>query len=80
MDDAELAAAGVAQERRLAAAPAHAALECRALLDAAVANDLPAQLEHEAERQRVLIDGAAFSEGVRAFAEPRDPMFPPRGA
>jgi 2-(1,2-epoxy-1,2-dihydrophenyl)acetyl-CoA isomerase len=65
--------------RRLAAGPAHAAAEARALFDAAVAQPLPAQLALEAERQRELIDGPAFAEGVRAFAERRDPVFTPRG-
>jgi len=77
-DAAALEVQAVALAQRLAAVPAHVALEARALFDAAAANDLAAQLGYEAERQGVLIDGDAFAEGVRAFAEKREARFPGR--
>jgi len=60
---------------RLAALPAHAALETRRVYDAAEANGLAAQLRHEAERQRELLGGEAFAEGVTAFLGKRAPAF-----
>jgi 2-(1,2-epoxy-1,2-dihydrophenyl)acetyl-CoA isomerase len=63
---------------RLAALPAHAALETRALLRAAAVNELPAQLGHERGRQRALVAGAAFDEGLSAFLQKRRPVFPGR--
>lgn len=65
---------------RLAALPAHAAREIRALVGAAQVNTLVAQLDHEAARQRVLIDDPAFAEGVQAFLDKREPVFAPRQA
>jgi 2-(1,2-epoxy-1,2-dihydrophenyl)acetyl-CoA isomerase len=61
--------------KRLAALPAHAIAETRALLDAAETATLPQQLKLERERQAVLIDGESFAEGVRAFVERRKPVF-----
>lgn len=80
VDDEQLHSHCLALARRLAAGPAHAAKECRTLLESALRNGLAEQLHHEAERQRVLIDGPAFAEGVRAFAERREPVFPRRSA
>jgi len=73
--DAALRDEALALARRLARLPAHAALEARRAFDAASAQDLPAQLRYEAGRQRELVGGPAFMEGVRAFAEKRDPVF-----
>jgi 2-(1,2-epoxy-1,2-dihydrophenyl)acetyl-CoA isomerase len=61
--------------KRMAALPAHAIAETRALLDAAESNTLSQQLKLERERQAVLIDGDSFAEGVRAFVERRKPVF-----
>lgn len=64
--------------QRLAALPAHAALEVRALLRAADGNELPTQLAYESQRQRELMAGAAFDEGLQAFLTKRVPSFPGR--
>ena len=79
VEDAELAEQGLIMARRLADLPAHAALETRAVYDAAQTNDLTAQLAFEAERQRELLDRDSFVEGARAFMEKRAPAFTPRG-
>lgn len=63
---------------RLAALPAHAALEARRASHAADRNDLEQQLAYERDRQRELIDRPEFAEGVRAFASRRKPVFPGR--
>ncbi|ROZ68756.1 enoyl-CoA hydratase-related protein [Ramlibacter sp. WS9] len=73
--DGELLAQAMMLAARLAALPAGAAREIRALVDAALSNTLPAQLDLEAARQRVLIDGPDFAEGVRAFIGKRPPLF-----
>lgn len=78
VDDATLREEALKLARRLAAAPAHAALETRRALQAARAQDLAAQLDHEAARQRELIDAGSFAEGVSAFMQRREPVFPPR--
>lgn len=78
VDDAELAVEARKLALRLAALPAHAAPELRAVFDASERNDLATQLAYEAARQRDLIDGPAFAEGVRAFTEKRVPLFPGR--
>ena len=77
-EDAQLMDEAVATARRLAQGPAHAALETRQAFDAAQGNDLAAQLDHEAQRQRVLGSREAFREGVQAFREKRAPRFPAR--
>lgn len=79
VDDADLARHARDMARRLADLPAHAALETRAVYDAAQVNDLNAQLAFEAERQRELLDRDSFLEGARAFMEKRAPVFRPRG-
>jgi 2-(1,2-epoxy-1,2-dihydrophenyl)acetyl-CoA isomerase len=79
VDDAQLMPEALAIARRLAALPAHAALETRRAYDAAAGNTLAEQLAYEAERQRELLDTPDFEEGVRAFLEKRPPSFAPRG-
>ena len=76
--DAELMDQAMAIARRLAALPAHAALETRAAFEAAAGHTLTEQLAYEAERQRELLDRPEFSEGVKAFLEKRAPKFAPR--
>jgi 2-(1,2-epoxy-1,2-dihydrophenyl)acetyl-CoA isomerase len=78
VDDAGLRTESLALARRLAVLPAHAALETRCADHAAGGASLAAQLAYEAARQRELIDRDSFGEGVRAFAERRDPVFPGR--
>jgi 2-(1,2-epoxy-1,2-dihydrophenyl)acetyl-CoA isomerase len=60
---------------KLADLPAHSALEVRALYDAADGSNLRTQLDYERARQRVLSEGEAFNEGVKAFSEQRRPDF-----
>ena len=43
--------------------------------DAAERHTLAEQLHYESERQRELIDGPAFREGVSAFLQKRPPAF-----
>jgi 2-(1,2-epoxy-1,2-dihydrophenyl)acetyl-CoA isomerase len=79
VDDDKLQDEGRLVARRLAALPAHAIVETRALFEASRKNDFEQQLALERERQQALIDGGAFAEGVRAFGERRSPVFPGRG-
>jgi len=60
---------------QLAALPVHATLEARRAFAAAEHHTLDEQLQYERDRLRELIDGPAFSEGVRAFMEKRAPVF-----
>lgn len=78
VDDAQLQTQALAMAQRLASLPAYAAQEIRQVFDRAAQQDLPAQLRHEAERQRELIDRPEFLEGVQAFLQKREPRFPPR--
>jgi 2-(1,2-epoxy-1,2-dihydrophenyl)acetyl-CoA isomerase len=78
VEDADLPAKSAATAARLAALPAHAAAEIRAIFAAAERNTLPQQLALERERQQELIDGPAFAEGLAAFHERRPPAFPRR--
>lgn len=78
VDDADLAAQGLAVAQRLAALPAHAAQEIRAVYELAGRQTLGEQMRSEAERQRELIDRPTFTEGVQAFLGKREPVFPPR--
>jgi 2-(1,2-epoxy-1,2-dihydrophenyl)acetyl-CoA isomerase len=80
VDDAALGDESLALARRLARLPAHGVTEARRAFDAAATNPLAAQLGYEAERQRELIDKPEFAEGVRAFMEKREPLFPAREA
>lgn len=75
VEDADLRTEALALARRLAALPPHAALETRLAERAASRGSLAQQLSYEAGRQRELIDRDSFAEGVRAFAERRDPLF-----
>ena len=75
VDDAVLQGEAMRIAGRLARLPAHAAIETRQAYEAARHNDLRAQLQYEAERQRVLLDRPEFEEGVRAFLEKREPEF-----
>ena len=75
VDDGELRTQAIAVAQRLARLPAHAAREIRAAYDAAATQPLVAQMAYEAGRQRVLLDGPEFAEGVQAFLEKREPVF-----
>lgn len=75
VDDAALRPEAQAIAQRLARLPAHAVGEARRAFAAAASNDLRSQLAYEAGRQRELIDGPDFAEGVRAFREKREPNF-----
>lgn len=77
-DDAVLLDGTLKMAQRLARLPAGAALEARRAFDAARRHTLAEQLDYEAARQRELIDRPEFAEGVRAFAEKREPVFAPR--
>jgi 2-(1,2-epoxy-1,2-dihydrophenyl)acetyl-CoA isomerase len=74
-EDQDLQAEAMKLARQLAALPAHAVAETRALLDAAEENTFEQQLDLERDRQRELVDGESFAEGVRAFMERRKPVF-----
>ncbi|MDA7418501.1 enoyl-CoA hydratase-related protein [Xenophilus arseniciresistens] len=77
--DAQLREQALALAQRLARLPAHAVLEARRAFDAAATHTLAEQLHYESERQRELVGGPAFNEGVAAFAGKRAPVFPGRG-
>lgn len=75
VDDTALEPASLALARQLAELPPHAIREARALYAASPGHSLREQLALEAARQRQLIDGESFAEGVRAFVERRKPRF-----
>lgn len=75
VDDGVLMDEARAIATKLAALPAHAAIETRRAYAAAERNTLAGQLEYERERQRELIDREEFSEGVSAFMNKRKPVF-----
>lgn len=75
VDDDALHGEAMQLAQQLAALPAHAVQEARALFAAAETNTLVEQLALERSRQGVLIDGDSFGEGVRAFTERRKPVF-----
>jgi 2-(1,2-epoxy-1,2-dihydrophenyl)acetyl-CoA isomerase len=78
VEDAVLEPEAHGLAKRLAMLPAGAAVEARRAYAAAQHNDLPQQLAYETERQRLLIDRAAFAEGVAAFRAKRRPLFKTR--
>ena len=78
VDDAALSQQALVVAQRLAALPAHAAQEVRAVFELAGRQTLIEQMRSEARRQRELIDRPTFAEGVQAFLAKRDPVFPPR--
>jgi 2-(1,2-epoxy-1,2-dihydrophenyl)acetyl-CoA isomerase len=75
VDDEQLMPQAMALAQQLAALPVHAIGELRQLLDAAEVNPINEQLELESARQRVLIDGESFREGLNAFRERRKAVF-----
>jgi len=75
VEDEQLQVEAMKLARQMAALPAHAIGEARALFAAAEANNLQQQLALERERQQALIDGESFTEGLNAFAEKRKPRF-----
>lgn len=78
VDDAALSPQALLVAQRLAALPAHAMQEIRAVYELAGRQTLIEQMRSEAERQRELIDRPTFTEGVKAFLGKREPVFPPR--
>jgi 2-(1,2-epoxy-1,2-dihydrophenyl)acetyl-CoA isomerase len=76
VDDAQLRTEAIALARRLARLPTHGATETRNAYAAAARNALPEQLNYETQRQRELIGRPEFAEGVAAFGERREPVFP----
>lgn len=75
VEDQDLPAATLALARQLAALPAHAIGEVRALFAASDGHTLPEQMALEGHRQGALLDGECFAEGMRAFLERRPPVF-----
>lgn len=75
VDDEQLPTAAQALARQLAALPAHAIGEVRALFAASDGNSLAEQMALENQRQAALLDGESFAEGMRAFLERRAPVF-----
>lgn len=75
VDDDRLQREAAGLARQLAAMPAHAIAEARALFATAGNRSLSEQLAYERARQVVLADGDSFAEGVLAFSERRKPVF-----
>jgi 2-(1,2-epoxy-1,2-dihydrophenyl)acetyl-CoA isomerase len=75
VDDALLPDSAMQIARALARLPSGIAIELRRSLKQSHENTLDAQLDYERERQCVLIESAAFREGVNAFREKRQPVF-----
>jgi 2-(1,2-epoxy-1,2-dihydrophenyl)acetyl-CoA isomerase len=75
VDDQELAGEVARTAARLAELPAHGILEIRALFEAGADHTLAQQLTYERDRQRELIEGDCFAEGVQAFVAKRHPVF-----
>ena len=78
VDDTQLMPEALRLAQRLAMLPAHSAQETRALFRAAGGNTLPEQLAYEMQRQRVLINGESFNEGLKAFQGKRKAQFAKR--
>jgi 2-(1,2-epoxy-1,2-dihydrophenyl)acetyl-CoA isomerase len=75
VDDDALADSAMQMARTLARLPSGMALELRRSLRQSQSNTLGVQLDYERERQCVLIESSAFTEGVNAFREKRQPVF-----
>lgn len=75
VDDEQLPAAALQLAQQLAQLPGHAVAEARALFAAAEGHTLAQQLALERDRQRELIAGDSFAEGVAAFVGKRKPRF-----
>ncbi|MFT3804466.1 MAG: enoyl-CoA hydratase-related protein [Burkholderiaceae bacterium] len=75
VEDDRLEAESRRLARRLAAMPAHAIEEARAIFAASERNTLARQLDLERDRQMERVAGESFAEGVRAFGERRAPRF-----
>ncbi len=73
--DGELASERDGLCERLAALPRHAAMEIRRAIDLADRQTLNEQLDYERSRQRDLVDGPCFAEGLQAFKDKRKPTF-----
>jgi 2-(1,2-epoxy-1,2-dihydrophenyl)acetyl-CoA isomerase len=73
--DADLQRKSLAIAEQLAALPAQAVREARAVFAAAESNSLDDQLRLERDRQQQLIDRDDFAEGLAAFRERRKPSF-----
>jgi len=72
---AELAAETAALARRLAAGPAKAYAETKALANQALLQQLPGHLDAEAQAFARCAGSADFAEGVTAFTMKRKPLF-----
>ncbi|WP_233884625.1 enoyl-CoA hydratase-related protein [Paraburkholderia flagellata] len=75
VDDVQLFESALQIARALARLPSGIAIELRQSLKRSQVNTLDAQLDYERQRQCVLIESAAFTEGVNAFREKRQPVF-----
>ena len=75
VDDDELMTTATDMARHLASQPTQAMAAIRKVIRASYNNDLPAQLELEAELQRSMGQTEDFMEGVMAFVQKRDPVF-----
>lgn len=75
VEDAELDAAARELAATLAARPTRALGLAKGLLEASAGNDLPTQLELEAETQLRAQNTADFAEAIQAFLQKRDPEF-----
>lgn len=75
-DDDKLMEAARAYAARLAKGPRAGFARIKEVLDVSLDNTLEQQLEVERLAQRELCDSADFREGVIAFLQKRDPVFP----
>ncbi|KQP45488.1 enoyl-CoA hydratase-related protein [Pseudorhodoferax sp. Leaf274] len=79
VDDDALPAEVARLAAQLGELPPHAVQEARALFAASEHNTLAQQMDYERDRQRELIDGPSFEEGLQAFLHKRRPVFARRG-